>query len=390
MDEKRFDEIILAEGIEARATDIHIDPMIDAYSVRMRIDGKLRLWKSFSKEDGTRLVNQVKADMGIDAGVIFEPVSVRTKIKFQGRLIDLRVSLAPCISGPKLAIRILDNENIHQKMPTLGLTDNQSEQLKRWLAELNGIFLVTGPTGSGKTTTAYALLDELVSEDRHVVTIEDPVEYELDGINQIEVNHNHNLTFAEGVKSSLRMDPDCLMVGEIREPETAKQAINAAVLGHVIIATMHSRDAVSIVTALRNFGLADHQIAAALGVVVNQRLVAKLCRNCVKQREVSPVERSFFEARFAKCPEEVYYSEGCSECDETGINGRTGIYEVWNLDDEGHQLILAGADEDKIRSRLLESGHVSLLDDAISKVEAGLISADEVMRTGLSLPWMNK
>lgn len=390
MNQKRLDETVLAEGVRARATDIHVDPLLDGYTVRMRIDGRLHLWRNLSSDDGHRLLNQIKADVGIDSGAIFYPVGVRRKLKFGDRLLDLRVSLVPCISGPKLAIRLLDTANVQQKLSTLGLGDGQSEQLERWLTELNGMFLVTGPTGSGKTTTAYALLDELVEEARHVVTIEDPVEYEIDGINQMQVDHRHGLTFAKGVKTSLRLDPDCLMVGEIREPETAQQAINAAVQGHVVMATMHSRDAVSAITRLRNFDLENHQIAAALGVVVNQRLVGKLCQECARQRNATPIETAFFESRSMQPPKIVSDAPGCEKCNDTGILGRTGIFEVWNLNQADYQMILAAADEESIRSKLARSSHKGLLDDALEKVESGVVSADEVMRMGLSLPWENR
>ena len=390
MEEKRLDEVILDEAIEARATDIHIDPLIDGYSVRIRVDGKLRLLRSFDKEAGERLLNQIKANVGIDSGVIFYPVNEHRKLNYSNRLLDLRVSLVPCISGPKLSIRILETANAQQKLSTLGITDTQTDEMKRWLFDLNGMFMVTGPTGSGKTTTLYALLHELVEESRHVVTVEDPVEYEIDGINQVEVDLNHGLTFAKGLKNSLRMDPDCLMVGEISDSETAHEAINAAVMGHVMMATMHSRDAVSTITRLRDLGLENHQIGAALGVVVNQRLVGKVCQSCSSKRDITPKEAAFFESRSIKPPRTTSVASGCSDCSNTVIGGRTGIFEVWNLDTKDYKLILAGADEDKIRSRLLETGHISLLANAISKVEAGLISADEVMYTGMSLPWMNK
>lgn len=390
MNENRLDKIVLAEGVKARATDIHIDPLLDGYSVRMRIDGKLHLWKKLSSDNGHRLLNQIKTDVGINSGAVFYPVGVRRKLKLDDRLLDLRVSLVPCISGPKLAIRLLDTANVQQNLSTLGLADDQSEQLERWLSELNGMFLVTGPTGSGKTTTAYALLNELVEEARHVVTIEDPVEYEIDGINQIQVDHHHGLSFAKGVKASLRLDPDCLMVGEIREPETARQTVNAAVQGHVVMATMHSRDAVSTVTRLRNFDLEDHQIAAALGVVVNQRLVGKLCQNCARQRDSTSTETAFFESRAMPAPKIVSEAPGCEKCNDTGIRGRTGIFEVWNLNRADYQMILASADEDSIRKKLSTSSHKTLLDDALAKIEAGVVSIGEVMRLGLSLPWTNR
>lgn len=387
---ERLEETLIVEGIRARATDIHIDPLLEGYSVRMRIDGKLSLRAKLSSDKGERLINQIKADVGIEPGAVFHPVSERRAMKIEDRRVDIRVSLAPCISGPKLAIRLLDSSRVQKRLPTLGIESEDSDCLERWLVELNGMFLVTGPTASGKTTTAYALLHELVEESRHVVTIEDPVEYEIDGINQMQVDLRHGLSFAEGVQTSLRMDPDCLMVGEIRDAETAHQAVNAAVQGHVVMATLHSRDSVSAVTRLRNFGLEDHQIAAAIGVVVNQRLVGKLCSNCAITRKPTPAEIAFLKSRDVPVPETVASAEGCDTCTGTGILGRTGIFDVWNLNQADYQMILAGADEESIREKLKLSLHRKLLTVALAKVEAGVTSVDEVIRLGLSLPWDNQ
>jgi type II secretory ATPase GspE/PulE/Tfp pilus assembly ATPase PilB-like protein len=186
------------------------------------------------------------------------------------------------------------------------------------------------------------------------------------------------------------MDPDCLMVGEIFEQETAQQAINAAVLGHVVMATLHARDAVSTITRLRELGQESHQIAAALGVVINQRLIGKLCKYCSSERDIAPIEKAFFETRSLQPPKVVKDAPGCAECSNTGIIGRTGVFEVWRLDKEDYQMILAGDDEESIRAKLDQSGHTHLLDDALAKVNAGIISAAEVMRMGFSLPWDNE
>lgn len=385
-----LEDTVIAEALQRRATDIHIDPLLDGYSVRLRVDGKLLLWKNLDRSTGEKLLNQIKSDVGIDPGAVFHPRAKRRKMKLDDRWVDLRVSLVPCISGPKLAIRVLDSGRVQKRLPTLGLGSKESGSLEKWLVELNGMLLVTGPTASGKTTTAYSLLHELVEESRHVVTIEDPVEYEIDGINQMQVDLRHGLSFAEGVQTSLRLDPDCLMVGEIRDAQTAQHAFNAALQGHVVIATMHSRDAVSAITRLRNFHLEDHQISAALGVVVNQRLVATLCASCATKRKLSSAEVQFFQSKDLPVPEVIAVAPGCEACKGTGIIGRTGIFDVWNLNQADYEMILAGADEESIREKLERSPHQDLLKDAFKKIEAGLISVEEVMQLGLKLPWENE
>lgn len=385
-----IEAIILDEALKARASDIHIDPLIDGYSIRMRIDGILSLWKNVNRETGIKAINQIKADVGIEPGVVFHPVGERRRLSISGEEIDLRITLAPCISGPKLAIRILDPSRVKRTLPSLGLTKDQTEQFQRWLSDLNGMVLVTGPTASGKTTTLYALLHELVEDSRHVVTVEDPVEYEIDGINQIEVDERHDLDFAQGVRTSLRLDPDCLMVGEIREDEVAVQAASASIQGHVVMATMHSRDAVSAVTRLRNFNVHDHQIATSVGVIVNQRLVRKLCTHCRSTRPPTELEQSFLATSHHTRIEEAPYSTGCSHCRETGFKGRTALFEVWNLDRPDYEMILAGADEDTIRSRRRQSEMPRLADHAIDLITEGTISIREAMHLGLSLPWENE
>ncbi len=385
-----LETIVLAEAVHARASDIHIDPLIDGYSVRMRIDGNLVLWKNVNRPTGDKLINQIKADAGIETGTVFHPVGERRRLNVDGEEIDLRITLAPCISGPKMAIRILDPRQVKHDLPSLGLTKIQTDQFQHWLSDLNGMILVTGPTASGKTTTLYALLHELAEDSRHVVTVEDPVEYQIDGINQIEVDERHDLDFAEGVSTSLRLDPDCLMVGEIREGTVASQAVAASIQGHVVMATMHSRDAASAITRLNNFGVTNHQIATALGVVVNQRLIRRLCQKCQSTRPPTDLENSFLSIHNREDLKEVPFSTGCDSCQGSGFKGRTGLFQVWNLDRTDYEMILAGADEDAIRSRRLQAGSPELVDHALSLIEQGVTSLREVMHLGLSLPWENK
>lgn len=388
--ESTFEERLFHNAIKRRATDIHIDPLVEGYSIRFRIDGVLREAHSIDKEMGIKLVNQIKADVGIETGTVFHPVGVRRKWQLGDKTVDLRVTLVPCISGPKIAIRVLDLDRVDRRLPNLGLRQSDEERLERWASELDGMILATGPTGSGKTTTVYALLHELSLESDNVITVEDPVEYEIDGINQIQVDERHDLGFAEGIKASLRLDPDCLMVGELREPEAAAQAIIAAIQGHVVLATMHSRDAASVVTRLRNFGLKNHQIAAALGVVVNQRLVRKLCPHCHELPAASREAVDYFESRNTDAPQSVGMPRGCEKCDGTGYHGRTSLFEVWNLGEQDYRCIMRGGDEEELRRGMRETGHRNLLDDAAAKTQEGIISLDDIKRAGLDLPWRNQ
>lgn len=382
---------LLLEAIEARATDVHIDPLINGYCVRFRIDGVLRVAQRLDRSAGAKLVNQVKADAGIEPGTVFLPVDVRRKWEAAGgEPVDLRISVAPCISGPKVAIRILPLNRVERRIPELGLSETDRTRLERWAAEMNGMIVVSGPPASGKTTTVYGILYEIMNESRHVVTVEDPVEYEIDNINQIQVDEAHGLGFAEGIRATQRLDPDCLVVGEIREAESAERAISAAIRGHAVLATMHSRDAASAVTRFRNFGLRNHQIAAALGVVVNQRLVRRLCSACSEIREASAGDHEFFESRGVRVPDRTGAPKGCRECGETGYRGRTGVFEVWNLEESDYDGILCGRDEKGLREGMRRSNHRSLFEDAADKVCSGVTSVAEIVRAGLDLPWENE
>lgn len=378
---------LVEAALRQRASDIHLDPLLDGYQIRLRIDGLLITHRTLSRDAGTRLVNQFKTAAGIEPGTAFTPLGTRRKLNAEGRPIDCRITLAPCISGPKLAIRLLDPERLRHRVTDLGLGETGLDRFHHWLRTLNGMFLVTGPTASGKTTTLYALLHELASENRHIVSIEDPVEYEIDGINQIQIDPRHGIDFAEGLRTILRLDPDHSMVGELRDPEAARAAASAAIAGHVMLATMHARDAVSAVTALRNFGLADHQISSALGVVVNQRLVRKLCPECRRETGIDPAESEWFTRHHLRLPACAWRAPGCSSCDGVGYRGRTGLFEVWHVDRADYEMLLASADEETLRRHLNTGGHTDLWEDATAKIESGITTFSEIQRLGLNLPW---
>jgi general secretion pathway protein E len=378
---------LLEAAVARRVTDIHIDPLLEGYQIRMRVDGMLTPLRTETGEGGHRLINQFKAAAGIDPGAVFTPLGIRRKFDVAGSRIDCRLTLAPCVSGPKLSIRLLDPKRVLRSIDELGLGEPDLERIGRWLRELNGMFLVCGPTASGKTTTLYTLLHAMAVENRHIVTIEDPVEYEIDGINQIQVDRRHGLGFAEGIRTILRLDPDLAMVGELRSPAGADAAVSAAVAGHVILTTMHSRDAVSSVTALRNFQIADHRIAAALGVVVNQRLVRKLCAACRKESALPPAECEFLKSHGIDPPARAWKPAGCEACNHTGFLGRTGLFEIWDADEADYEMILAGADEESIRKKLERQGHRTIWHDAAGKIGLGVTTFGEVQRLGLALPW---
>ncbi|MEZ5305155.1 MAG: GspE/PulE family protein [Verrucomicrobiales bacterium] len=371
---------LLEDALEARATDIHIDPTMTGYLIRFRIDGVLAEVARIERGYGERLVNQFKTESGIDPGAVITPRAARHTHRLHGRELDTRVTLAPCISGQKLAIRMLDPEQVRHRLGDLGLSDDGHAKIGRWLASLNGMFLVTGPTGSGKTTTLYALLHELASRDRHILTIEDPVEYEVDGINQIQVDARHGLDFAEGLKAMLRLDPDYLMVGEMRDAESAAVAARAAISGHVVLSTIHARDSVSAATALVNLGLSPHQIAVSLAAVVNQRLIRLLCPHCKRRTSPTAQDKEWLDAAGLEMTGEAWGPLGCEKCKGLGYHGRTGLFEIWHLEESDYALILGDADERTLRGHLAKAGHRRLVDEGMAAVKRGITSLAEVRR----------
>jgi len=374
---------LLSDALRARATDIHIDPYRGGGVIRFRIDGEVLKAGTLSEAIYLRLLNQIKTEADIDPGVVFLPRGSRNTYEIGSRELDVRLMLAPCIGGQKLALRLLDPERIKHRVDDLGLSSKGMRDVRRWLDELNGMFLVAGPTGSGKTTTLYALLHELSDHDRNIVTIEDPVEYEIDGINQIQIDSRHGLDFAEGIKAVLRMDPDYILVGEMRDAGSAKSAANAAVAGHVLLSTIHARNTVSAITSLRNFGLTDHQVATMLAVVVNQRLVRKLCPDCRRRMDFESHEREWLKAAgYEGGLARGWVADGCGQCGGTGYHGRIGIFEIWHLDDSDYELLLANADERTLRKRLAQHGHQSLLESGLESVADGVTSLGEIRRSG--------
>lgn len=325
-------------------------------------------------------MNQFKGMAGIDPIVRFTPADASAVFEMVDGKIDLRISLAPSSTGETLAIRLLDSKRLDRSIIELGLENEDLEKLQEWLASSNGMFLAAGPTGSGKTTTAYSLLHELKSGNRIIISLEDPVEFQIDGIVQIQINELQNMTFGEGAKAMLRHDPDALMLGEIRDAISAQTAAQAANAGRILISTIHSRDAVGAVTALRNWGISDREIADALTVVVSQRLARRLCEVCRKHRVPSRSEITWFGSFGLKAPSKIWQPVGCKECKELGYRGRVGIFEVWRVGEGDYQAIISGADELSIRKQMALRMHRFLIEDAVAKLQVGVTSLDEVRR----------
>lgn len=366
---------ILQEAIQQRATDIHIEPDRDQLAVRYRVDGILY---------GTRvspdikylysgIVSRIKIMARLDIAERRVPQDGRIKIKVGQRELDLRISILPSVHGEHVVIRILPTEML-LSLEQLGLLPEDLDALQRIIREPHGIFLVTGPTGSGKTTTLYACLSKLNTREKKIITVEDPPEYELGGITQMQLNPKINVTFATSLRSMLRHDPDIIMVGEIRDLDTAEIAVQAALTGHLVFSTLHTNDAPGAVTRLMHMGIQPYLITSAANAFIAQRLVRLICTECREKVSHPP------ETVLPSAPVTTHYrGRGCEACRFTGYKGRTGIYEILIVDETIKELILQKAPSDVIKKEALRLGMKTLYRDGLKKVEAGLTTADEIL-----------
>jgi len=373
---------LLADAVAANATDIHFDPDPDAVLVRLRLDGTLRDAVRLSRTRGEQLIRHFKVLANLDPTPALKPADGRIRYRLADRQLDLRVACAPTITGETLAVRILDPTGQRRQLSELGLNKAHQTLLGDWLHDVTGLFLVVGPTGSGKTTTLYALLHELKRRERSIVTIEDPVEYTIPGIVQMQVEERRGFTFAEGLKNLLRLDPDYILVGEIRDKPSAETAVLASASGKLLMSTLHSRDAAGAITALRNFDLHDHEIAAALEVVVAQRLVRRLCEQCRRREPPTDAEVRWLHSLNRPAPRWTWHAVGCDACHHLGYRGRTGVFEVWRLDETDDELIARHTAEQTLRRELRVRGVRSLLADALVKAATGITSLAEVQTIG--------
>jgi type IV pilus assembly protein PilB len=371
---------IIAQAVEDGASDIHFEPHGKEMRVRFRVDGVLHETTTIPRRMVPGVVSRVKIMADLDIAEKRLPQDGRVTLQVEGHHVDVRIVTLPSGLGEGIVMRLLDKESVLLSLDALGIRDNSRERFEAGFQQAYGAVLVTGPTGSGKSTTLYAALNTVNSVEKNIITIEDPVEYQVPGINQMQVNLKAGLTFAAGLRSMLRADPDIIMVGEIRDAETARISIEAALTGHLVLTTLHTNDAPSAITRLTEMGIAPFLTASAVDVVVAQRLARRLCNYC-KKRTVLTTEAlkaaNFHEAAFDI---EAYEPVGCARCSNTGYKGRVGIYEVMTLSDEIRELTIKTVGSDQIRHKAVEQGMRLLRDDGLDKVRLGITSIAEVAR----------
>ncbi len=376
----KFINSLLADAVNHGASDVHIEPYEDELRIRYRVDGVLRETLSPPLKMKAALISRIKilADLNIAERRV--PQDGRIKLKMGNRVIDFRVSTLPTLYGEKIVLRILDVGRVALDLEELGLSETSLQDLVRGVESPFGILLVTGPTGSGKTTTLYSALTRLNQPGVNIMTVENPVEYNLKGVNQVQVREDIGLDFAHALRAFLRQDPNIIMVGEIRDPETASIAIKAALTGHLVLSTVHTNDAPSTVSRLVDMGVQPFLAASALNCVVAQRLVRRICESCKRSRRYPRAvlqDAGFEEADFDAPFQE---GAGCSECDETGYRGRIGLFEVMPVSRPLRRLITEHATSEDIRRQALADGMITLRKDGLDKVRAGITTLDEVLR----------
>ncbi|MCM8776708.1 MAG: Flp pilus assembly complex ATPase component TadA [Candidatus Omnitrophica bacterium] len=373
----KFVNSLFIEAVEKRATDIHLEPQEEKISLRFRIDGVLHHMPPPPRGAYPGIVTRLKILSNLDIGERRLPQDGRTKFRIGPRDIDIRVSTLPTIYGEKLVLRLLDRQSLVKPLDVLGFEPEEERLYKEGLKKPYGMIIVTGPTGSGKTTTLYSGLNFINTPEKNIITIEDPVEYELSGINQVQIKPKIGLTFAEILKRILRQDPDIIMVGEIRDLETAQIGIQAALTGHLVISTLHTNDTISTIARLNYMGVPNYLIVDALHLLIAQRLVRKICKNCIQEDREG---KEILKGMGIEIKGNVYKGKGCSECNSTGYRGMIAIFEVLNLNiSEIKKHILSGGDEESLREICIKYGFSPLRDVAMKKVFNGITTVEEVL-----------
>ena len=373
----RLVDLIIAEGITSRASDIHLEPEDNGIAVRYRIDGVLRQVMTLPRPAGVPLVSRIKIMSGLDIADRLRPQDGRARVVVNGAPVDLRVSTLPAAHGEKVVIRILDSRSTVLSLDNMGLNPEELERISGLLEAREGIILVTGPTGSGKTTTLYSALRKVQSKGVNIITVEDPVEYRIQGIVQVQVNEKAGLTFASALRSILRQDPDVVLLGEIRDKETATIAVQASLTGHLVLSTLHTNDAASSVTRLVDIGVDGYKIAAALKGIVAQRLLRKLCTHC-RELWAEPIPPRLQKWIPAATP--LYKAVGCPECSMTGYRGRLAIVEVLATNPEIERRIVAGESAERVADAARQGGMRSLFESGLAHVLKGETTLEELLR----------
>ena len=377
----RFVDLVLQEAVKAKASDIHFEPFEDQFRIRYRIDGSLYEMAPPPKNLASAVIARVKVLSSLNIAERRVPQDGRIKTTIGGRAIDLRVSTLPTQFGESVVLRILDKTVVNLSLDALSMQEDIKEGIRAMVGRPNGIFIVTGPTGSGKTTTLYSALREVNTEDVKILTAEDPVEYEVEGIMQVPINHQVGLTFAAALRSFLRQDPDTIMVGEIRDLETAQIAVQASLTGHVVLSTLHTNDAPGAVTRLIDMGLEPFLISASLEGVLAQRLLRRVCKTCRTAYEpdkdvVNMLDVDALEIANKK----FYYGKGCADCNRSGYKGRQGLFELMTINDQLRSLITQKSPTLVLKQKAIESGMRPLREDGLRCIFDGHTSIEEVLK----------
>ncbi|MBN8221255.1 MAG: type II secretion system ATPase GspE [Spirochaetes bacterium] len=383
--------MILSNAVTEKASDIHFEPQENKFIIRFRIDGILHEMMTPPKSVQNGVISRVKIMANLNIAENRLPQDGRIRLRFSGNDIDIRVSSLPTQHGERLVLRLLNRTASKYELSSIGFEKETYEQFAEMIQQPNGIILITGPTGSGKTTTLYAALTRLNSPERNIITVEDPIEYQIEGIGQVQARAKIGFTFAEGLRSILRQDPDVIMVGEIRDEETARIAIQSSLTGHLVFSTLHTNDAPSAVTRLLDMGIEPFLVTSTCRGIMAQRLVRKLCPHCKKATSISARELTSLglhyhtDKKTKKSPAptgkiKIFEPKGCKECMNTGYRGRMGVYEFMPLTARIREMVLQRASLDDIKTRAIEEGLITLRNAALRQVVGGITSLDEAMR----------
>ena len=382
---KFLDELIY-KAIQADASDIHIEPQENVIIVRFRVDGILRKMYEIKKELEATIMFKLKILAKLPTDEHFSPLDGRIPFIYKEKKVDTRLSILPITKGEKVVIRILSSEGKSYDLADLGIIDKELEMIKKAYSKPYGMILAVGPTGSGKTTTLYSILKVISRPEINVTTLEDPVEYDIEGVNHVQINNKVDLTFANGLRAILRQDPNVIMIGEIRDSETAKIAINAAMTGHIVLSTLHTNDAVTTIPRLVDMGVEKFLVASTLNVIVAQRLARRLCPDCKQKVKLTSTELSALKetrpdiAALLKEGTEVFSEKGCSKCKGSGFKGRIGLYEILEVKENIRKQIATSANADELYDMARDNGLKLIVEDGVKRILDGTTSITEVGR----------
>jgi general secretion pathway protein E len=377
--------LIIDEAVKARASDIHLQPQEDKLRVRYRIDGTLHDAISLPLATAVPLISRIKVLANMNIADRHRPQDGQFSVEAKGRLIDIRVGTTPTVYGEIAAMRLLYKARATMTLPELGFSSDSLSMFEKMLKVPYGMILVSGPTGAGKTTTLYASINCLDSIGRNIITVEDPVEYRFKNINQIQVNVKAGMTFAAGLRSILRLDPNVILIGEIRDAETANIAVQSALTGHLVLSSIHANDAVGVIFRLLDLGIEPFLVASSLAGIIAQRMVRRICPECARSVRVSLLEQMIYTKEARDERSEFLYGAGCQSCVQTGYKGRMGIFEILRMTDEIRTMLTKGTTTAELRNEALKEGMVTLLRDGMCKVKTNQTTPSEVLRNAFAM-----